>query len=186
MLQRLMFWVAILGLAACSHTQTQDLKGPPLVGGVYIYPSCEGEGGCPNLNWRTIEPTPLLKEQKLSSQVIATLQPQEWVSVVLVETRLVPLKGVVRADSKELRKGDTIYQLEYEGEGYSNYWYGGAFQSLSDDAQIDFEPQTLAPELDASLGLWAKLKRQNGQTGWVYKPSFECMGKLAGDEGCRE
>jgi hypothetical protein len=164
-----------------------DPDGPPVEDGVYIYLDCEGEGGCPYRNWRTREETDLLAEATTGSAVLATLTPGEWVSVETVETRLVPLRGVVLQGAENIDAGETVYQLEYEGEGYSNYWIKGAYGFLPEEARVEWEQQPEpSPELAAQLGLWARVKRESGEVGWVQEPKFECMGQLAGDEGCRD
>lgn len=160
--------------------------GPPTVGGVYTVAGCEGEGGCPYRNWRTIEPTPLLAERNAAARVVATLAPGEWVAVESVETRLVPKRGVVREATQTLRAGEIVYQLEYEGEGFTNYWVRGASSVLDEEVKVDWAPQTVSPQVQATLGLWAKVKRTNGQVGWLHEPRFECMGQLAGDANCRD
>lgn len=159
---------------------------PPTIDGVYTFPDCEGEGGCPFRNWRTIEPTIVLAEQSPAASVLATLAPGEWVSVEAVETRLVPVRGVVREGGGNLRVGEVVYQLEYEGEGYSAYWVRGQRASLDDSVQVDWEQQVVSPAVQARLGLWARVRRPNGQIGWVHDTRFECMGQLAGDADCRD
>jgi hypothetical protein len=159
---------------------------PPTTDGVYTFPDCEGEGGCPFRNWRTIEPTIVLAEQNPTASVLATLASGEWVSVEAVETRLVPVRGVVREGGENLRAGEFVYQLEYEGEGHSTYWVRGRRASLDDSVQVDWEQQVVSPAVQAKLGLWARVRRQNGQVGWVHETRFACMGQLAGDEDCRD
>ena len=156
-----------------------------MVDGVYTYPGCEGEGGCPFQNWRTIEPIPLLERQIASARVIGGLTPGEWVHVESVETRLVPRRGIVRGDGEGLRAGDIVYALEYEGEGFTAIWRRGEIVSIGDDVRVDWEDQPAPAVVAATLGLWAKVRRENGQVGWVHDSRFECMGQLAGDEGCR-
>lgn len=153
---------------------------------MYIYPDCEGEGGCPNRNWRTLEPTPLVATQSQNARPVATLLPGEWVKVETVETRLVPVRGVVQVGTQNLPAGEVIYQLEYEGEGISNYWIRGTRSYLDDSVVVDWEQPVVPEEVQQTLGLWAQLRRENGQVGWVRQPRFECMGQLAGDTGCRD
>ena len=169
-----------------SSTPIAATDPPPTTDGVYTFPGCEGEGGCPFQNWRTLEPTLVLAEQSPTARVLATLAPGEWVSVEAVETRLVPVRGVVRGGGEDLRAGEVVYQLEYEGEGYSAYWVRGQRASLDDSVQVDWEQQVVSPAVQAKLGLWARVRRQNGQVGWVHETRFECMGQLAGDEDCRD
>jgi hypothetical protein len=160
-------------------------SGPPMVDGVYTYADCEGEGGCPFRNWRTIELTPVLQQQVTTALVIGELAPGEWIHVEAVETKLSPRRGIVRGNAEGLRTGDVIYALENEGEGFTAIWNRGETGSLSYDTQVDWEDKPAPSTVAAKLGLWAKVRRENGQVGWVHDPRFECMGKLAGDEGCR-
>ncbi len=194
---RVAFLIFCAALSACNaevapvdsstrSTAVVSAGEPPTIDGVYVFPGCEGEGGCPFRNWRTIEPTTLLAEQSPTASALATLAPGEWVSVEAVETRLVPVRGVVREGAQDLRAGEVVYQLEYEGEGYSNYWIRGERGSLDGSVQVDWEQQPESPAVQATLGLWARVRRENGQVGWIHEPRFECMGQLAGDEDCRE
>ncbi|GAM96923.1 hypothetical protein U91I_00544 [alpha proteobacterium U9-1i] len=177
--------VAPVESSARSSAVVPATDEPPTVDGVYTFPGCEGEGGCPFQNWRTIEPTTLLAEQSPTASALATLTPGEWVSVEAVETRLLPVRGVVREDAQNLRAGEVVYQLEYEGEGYSTYWVRGERASLGDSVQVEWEQQVVSPAVQATLGLWARVRRENGQVGWAHEARFECMGQLAGDEDCR-
>lgn len=164
---------------------TPAISGPPTVNSVYVSGNCEGEGGCPYRNWRTSKKTPILGQRVNNARVIGTLVPGEWVHVEAVEMRLVPRRGILRADAGGLRAGEVIYELEYEGEGFTTIWHRGELSILDYDAPVDWEDSLPPPDVAATLGLWAKVKRKNGQIGWVHDPSFECMGPLAGDEGCR-
>lgn len=178
--------VAPAGSSTPSSAAAPAADEPPTIDGVYTFPDCEGEGGCPFRSWRTIEPTIVLAEQSPTSSALATLAPGEWVSVEAVETRLVPVRGVVREGGENLRAGEVVYQLEYEGEGYSAYWIRGQRTSLDGSVQVDWEQQVVSPAVQTTLGLWARVRRQNGQVGWVHETRFECMGQLAGDEDCRD
>ena len=160
--------------------------GPPTQDGVYTSPGCEGEGGCPFHNWRVIDTTNMLADQNPASSIVATLTPGEWVAVDTVETRLVPVRGVVHEGGADLSPGEEVYQLEYEGEGVYNYWIRGQFGSLPDTVQVEWETLEPASAVKATLGLWARVRRSNGQIGWVHEARFECMGPLAGDENCRD
>lgn len=198
MLIRVAALVFSLALSACSADVTQAESpalpslaapaagGPPTVDDVYTYLGCEGEGGCPFRNWRTIESTAVLAERSPTASVLATLVPGEWVFVEAVETRLIPVRGVVREGAQDLRAGEVVYELEYEGEGYSNYWIRGGRGTLGDQVQVEWEQRVVSPTVQATLGLWARVRRENGQVGWVQEPRFECMGQLAGDENCRD
>jgi hypothetical protein len=70
--------------------------------------------------------------------------------------------------------------LWHKGQTLEHDWASG---DESEPIAWDKEPN--APP-GAILGWWVQLKLANGKTGWVKDPSFECMGKLAGDEDCRD
>jgi hypothetical protein len=160
--------------------------GPPTRDGIYIYADCEGEGGCPFKNWRTISPTSIWQAQDPASAVVATLEPGEFVTVERVETWIVPVRGVVVKDAEGLTSGEVVYLLEYMGEGYTTIWRQGGKTEIGYDAQIDWDDQVVPDGAANKLGLWAKVKRASGERGWLFDPRFECMGQLAGDEGCRD
>lgn len=197
MFARIAILAAALALSACAPLRDTPAApggalaaGPPLVDGAYTFPDCEGEGGCPNKNWRTASPTPLLASRAQTADVIATLPPGEWLRVEQLETRLVPRRGVVRADALDFRAGEVVYALAYLGEGEISIWRRGAHASVSDydPVVIDWQQPEPPPAIAATLGTWARIKRGNGQTGWVsLQPGrFECLGSLAGDADCRD
>lgn len=169
-----------------SRAPSRANAGPPTVNGVYIYPDCEGEGGCPSGYWRAMAPTKMLATGSPAARVIAVLTPGEWVSVQTIETRIVPVRGVARKRFNGVRAGAVVYRLEYEGEGFSTYWIASKSQSWEEELPIDWDRSVISPTMKAKLGLWVKVKRDNGQIGWVHNATFECMSKLAGDEGCRD
>ena len=126
--------------------------GPPTVNGVYTFGDCEGEGGCGYKNWRVIQPTPLRAETLQTARVIATLAAGEWVHVEQIETRLVPRRGIVRANTPNFRAGEIVYALENEGEGYVNMWRRGAYVSVGSDDPVKIDWQkTVTPPHDCGV-----------------------------------
>lgn len=179
----------LLGLAGCAHAPDAT---PPLTDGVYISKGiCFGEGDCFR-HWRAIEPTPLHERPDPAAPVLATVAPDEWVETVEGQFRFMPLRGVVHTATKKppLAVGDVVYMLEPQGEGYYTLWRRG--KTLDHDwAEGDEgEPITwdaaATPPSDVVLGWWVRLRRANGQSGWVKDPQFECMGQLQGSSDCRD
>lgn len=202
MVFRIAILVAVLALSACSVFHETNVSstapaeaaavagGPPIVGGVYSYPDCEGEGGCNYRNWRVVQLTPLLAEQSRAARVISTLTPGEWVHVEQLETRLVPHRGIVREDTSDLRAGEVVYELENVGEGYVAVWRRGEYGEYGSEdlSKVDWD-RTETPEATVvTLGTWARVTRESGQAGWVRLEYgyFECLGSLAGDPDCRD
>lgn len=165
-------------------------EAPPLEDGVFIYPACEGEGGCPNRYWRTAQPAELRADHSKSAEVTAALTPGEWVEVEGVETRMVPPRGLVRRETPELRVGDVVYRLEYQGEGLTTVWRRGEYLTVEydDGERIEWTSPEPPPEISDTLGTWVQMKKESGETGWVKLEYglFECLGQLAGDADCRD
>jgi hypothetical protein len=160
---------------------------PPTKKGVYVYHDCQGEGGCPNRYWRAFEPVSLLARHHSQSKKIGLINELETVEVLDVQTRLIPRRAIVTEDYKDMKRGEIVYLLEYEGEGNTTWWVKGAKRSYDDNApQIYIEDQTIPEAIKPTLGLWAKVKRENGQIGWVNEIRFLCMSKLSGDDDCRD
>lgn len=166
---------------------------PPLENGVYVARGiCFGEGDCYR-HWRASAPVQLRERLDPTSPIVATLTPGEWVEPTDGQLRLMPLRGVVnRATEKPpLAVGDVVYRLEPLGEGFYVLWHKGRthepdWASGDEIEPITWDKKAHAAPAGAILGWWVQLKRENGQSGWVKDPSFECMGSLAGDTNCRD
>jgi len=134
----------------------------------------------------------MLAAQSPTAEATATLRPDEWIQVDRVETRLAPRRGTIVADAPGFRAGDVVYSLWYEGEGYSMIWREGAEVSVSYDDPVVIaweDPTPLAPEIEATLGLWVyAVREKDGTEGWIHvaHSQFECTSPLAGDTGCRD
>lgn len=165
-------------------------EGPPMVDGVYTFSGCEGEGACSNRNWRTVTSSPLLAGPLPTARVIGTLAPGEWVHVEETVTRLIPRRGVAREDTADLRTGEVIYVLQDMGEGLVVIWRRGEYTERSYEdvlPHIDLDDVMTTHPLQASLGTWARVRRENGQIGWVaHQGQFECTASIVADLDCRD
>lgn len=196
LLLRAMMIATAVALSACSSLPRIGQDGPPTINGVYSFAGCQGEGACLFANWRTVTATPVLAASDPKAAVIGTLAPGEWIHVEQFETRLIPARGVVKTSTETFRAGEIIYALQYEGEGYVTIWRRGAYATLDPEDPVDIAwDERVAPPRDVAgtLGTWVRLRRENGQTGWVRLDldrdgsdrQFECTGPLAGDADCR-
>lgn len=190
--ERLVRGVAVamaLLVTGCAHTADMT---PPLKDGVYISRGiCFGEGSCFR-HWRASAPVPLHERVDPDSPVVATVVTDEWVEVMEGQLRLVPMRGIVNraTDRPRLAVGDVVYMLEPQGEGFYSLWRNGRvldhdWAEGDDDEPITWEPAA-EPPAGAVLGWWVRVKRANGQSGWVKDPEFECMGQLQGSSDCRD
>lgn len=174
---------------AAKPAQASD-EMPPMENGAYVnHETCPGEGGCPWKHWRANKPVELHASEDSSSAVVATLQPGEWAEALGGETRLVPVRGVVRKAGHDLKQGDVVFKLGDGGEGSFDVWHRGkivTMMSPDDDDAVAWGGGP-APAAGSSMGWWVHVKREtDGVTGWVPKPDgFDCMGPLAGDEACK-
>jgi hypothetical protein len=124
--------------------------------------------------------------------VIATVAPEEWVEAIDGQLRFVPRRGVVRTgtETPPLAVGDVVYMLEPLGEGFYVLWHRGEtpehdWAEGGPDEPITWDVESLEP-VGAVLGWWVQLRLEDGQTGWVKDPQFECMGQLQGSSNCRD
>lgn len=178
--------LAVLG---CAHASGE---GPPLENGVYVARGvCFGEGDCYRY-WRAFKPVQIHERADPASPVIATVAPEEWVEAIDGQLRFVPLRGIVHTatQSPPLAVGDVVYMLEPEGEGFYVLWRRGEtldhdWVSGDSNEPITWDTRVQSPA-GAVLGWWVQLKLENGQTGWVNDPEFECMGQLQGSSDCRD
>ncbi|GAM96978.1 hypothetical protein U91I_00599 [alpha proteobacterium U9-1i] len=122
--------------------------------------------------------------------MIGTLTPGEWVHVETVETRLVPQPGVMREDTPNIPAGEVFYSVHDVGEALLLVWLRGEYGIVEyeDQDKIDWRRTDVPEALNETLGTWARVTRENDHTGWVLVVygQFECLGSLAGDEGCRD
>ncbi len=180
------FSLFVIGCASASN------ETPPMEDGVYIARGiCFGEGGCFRY-WRAYEPVELRERADPASPVIATVAPEEWVEAIDGQLRFMPLRGVVHTatETPPLAVGDVVYMLEPEGEGFYVLWHNGQtighhWADGDEGEPITWDAEAPAPE-GAVLGWWVQLRLENGQTGWVNDPRFECMGSLQGSVDCRD
>jgi hypothetical protein len=189
---------ALLALAspaqpsAAAATPAKPALMPPMENGVYVAKGvCFGEGYCYS-NWRANKIVQLRARPDPAAPIVATVKPKQWVEAVDGQLRLVPLRGVVRKTiaSPPMKKGDVVYMLEPQGEGFYMLWHKGRtvehdWASGDPNEPIDWDKHA-APPNGAITGWWVQLKTKNGKMGWVKDPSFECMGQLAGDANCRD
>jgi hypothetical protein len=197
-------------IAAATPPQPQpqpDADGPPLQNGVYVSLNyCPGEGGCSFQYWRAAAMMNVYEALDPASKVIATLQPGDWVEAKDGQHRYMPRRGVVQKAHDAygyteagaslpvtLQPGDVIWFLDNLGEGEAEIWHQaktlmwqepGYHMGLQDAVAWE-EPAPAPPE--ALAGMWMLVDvEKTGTVGWVWNGRFECMGKLAGDENCRE
>lgn len=197
---------AILWLGACSPQQatapTQPsaeqapavaapVNAPPLVDGVYVAKdACPGEGCYLKGKIKAYDAVDLF-DGAGSKTAIGKIASGEWVEILGTEDRLAPRRGVVREALGRYAVGDEIYLLSSQGEGCMDAWAKGALTSWCDpdtglepenSPPLDFPDPVVEPE---GLGLWVKVKLEQGKDGWISDVSaFACTGLQDRDADC--
>ena len=185
----------LLLVSACSDrvkpkAPVADDKGPSTENGVYIsHDGCEGEGGCWNW-WRAEAAIELHALDDVTSPVVVTLAPEDWVETIESTHRRVLPRGVVQRDDQGLKAGDVVYLLFNEGEGEVTLWRRGSHVTWMDAGEgvVTWDPVDPKIGNPATLGAWVKLRvEKSGVSGWVRDvEGFECIGPLQGSVKCRD
>jgi dipeptidyl aminopeptidase/acylaminoacyl peptidase len=136
-------------------------KGGPVPPRIYV-----DEGACPfecctYRRWIVEQATTLFAEWDRTSRVIATLQPFQ---VVKARTGVVwtrPARLEVVWDHGPFRKGEVVYVLTYQGEGFFKVWHQGKI--VSSDVSFPVDPPCHSP----SSACWGKLDGRPESTWWV-------------------
>jgi formylglycine-generating enzyme required for sulfatase activity len=179
--------------------------GPPVVGGLYTE-----RGVCPGDHCfigllLAIEPIELHDRAGAGARIVGTVARGEWVrgsdSVALFR----PIRGFVVKAQDEMQVGDVVYMLDYDdlgewgGDGYFQLWRRGEivewrnlYDTESDEpvisGEIRWERATEAEieaDRQAGAGWWVRVERENGQSGWVREPDFDCMSTYDMPDECR-
>jgi hypothetical protein len=109
--------------------------------------------------------TPIYVERDVSSRLVGVIAAHECVQPDGVSIRSAPRRGVVLETTDAFTAGDVIYELAYQGEGYTSVWRRGEFSEISwDDVVVRWDAP---PESDdPRLGLWTHYVRSDGSSGW--------------------
>lgn len=158
-----------------------EARQAPAVGGSVPPRVFVDEGACPfeccvYRKWTVEQTTTLFAEQDRASRVIATLQPFQVVQARtgVVYTR--PAKLEVLWDHEPFRKGEIVYVLTYQGEGFFKVWRNGAI--ISADVFFPTDPPCDRPspacwgKLDgfSESTWWVQIETPAGQIGWTDQP----------------
>lgn len=139
------------------------------------------EGACPfeccvYRKWTVEQTTTLFAEKDRGSRVIATVHPFQVVQARtgVVYTR--PAELEVVWDHGPFRRGEVVYVLTYQGEGFYKVWHRGKIV-ISDvffptDPPCDRPSPACWGKLDSlpeSTG-WVQIETPAGQVGWTDQP----------------
>jgi hypothetical protein len=89
--------------------------------------------------------------------VVITTRP--GVATATADTMIGPRENI------RVRKGDTLYLLTYQGEGFFKVWYKGR---VITDVQVD--DQKIKATRQPKSVWWVKVRNRRGQIGWSRLP----------------
>jgi hypothetical protein len=128
---------------------------------------------CTYRDWTANKTTTLYRQMRDGSTRAFTVTKGEVVrglTGVVITTR----SGIATAtadmmigprENIRVRKGDTLYLLTYQGEGFFKVWYKGR---LVTDVEID--EQKMKVTRQPSSVWWVKVRNRKGQIGWSRLP----------------
>lgn len=147
-----------------------------------VQPACPGEG-CMFDEWLACAAVPVYASLGDAAALITTLEANEQFSVltgaVVVESPGVvaitrPSRPVPFLDGEDIfQPGDTLYVLDYLGEGFYNTWFEGSFFETEQFwPGPDYFPSSdyeyggsVVQEVGSSF--WVQIRSGNRDEGWV-------------------
>ena len=146
------------------------------------------EGACPfecctYREWGVESETQLYKGKNIESQKVVIVEPGNTVQALTGDVHVRPLKLSVNMDHKTHRAGETIWLLNYLGEGYYRAWKNGELISV----ELPFSPYGKTKPLKWAkiegkyqMIWWVKLEAKNGTVGWTNQVNnFSNMDRCA-------
>lgn len=130
-----------------------------------------------------------LKDKIDGQSVIEKIKNNEKVHAITGEVHTIPNAVEIIRNHGKFKKGDKIYLLTYQGEGFYKTWFNGSISSeeiLFPGFTESYEFKNCDPLKNDCWGQiintkresvwWVKLKTRKGQTGWTHQ-SKEFLGQ---------
>lgn len=157
------------------------IDGPDSRPALYPYVDrggCPGEG-CVYGEWLALGEVQLFGRPNSAHPPVATIRPLEIVRAVTGEVWTIPGRATVIRDHESFRRGDVVYLLTYQGEGFFTIWHRGNVRS----AVVPFGPGAWSRACDEgqpecwgtwdwgpTATWWVKVQTRSGQVGWTTIP----------------
>ena len=143
------------------------------------------EGACPfecctYREWGVTSDTQLFTEKDINSKKVMVVKSASKIQALTGDVHVRPLKVTVTNDYKTHRAGETIWLLNYFGEGIYRAWKNGELISV----ELPFSPYGKMKALEWAkiegkyqMVWWVKIKAKNGKVGWSSQvKNFSGMG----------
>jgi len=148
---------------------------------------CEGEGCTTHGQWAACSTLVAVREKRLDSPAVFRARPGETFTaltsdvhveipgmVVFRDTISNPGSDAVEIDSIRFTPADTLYTLNYEGEGYLTWWFRGHAASGYQFWE-EFSSPKWAPKPSDPVALvrrqkavtWVRVRNAAGTEGWI-------------------
>jgi hypothetical protein len=140
---------------------------------------------CQYGRWVTRVPVPVYSHERASGRPLFRLRAGDTVEAITGNVHMVRVGRVVvdrslpgnwvEDDSLPApAPGDTVYVLNYQGEGYRQYWYRGRTGSGPEFWEPESRHDSLPPParlIQKPISRWwVQVKVANGQEGWLRMP----------------
>lgn len=137
---------------------------------------------CVYREWVARSPVPVLAAERVASDTLLVLQPGDEFTALTGNVHITSLERVVVArEVFEVRSmggghvfmpGDTLFVLDYVGEGFYNVWLDGA---IYQPEQFWVDQARWSPDGDAegfAIGTretewWTRIRTRDGREGWI-------------------
>lgn len=127
--------------------------------------------GCQYGNWIAKRNVTIYKEQSINSKKVGQVQSEEQVNAIKGDMVFTQIEKVLVTESfNKFLKGDTVFILSYQGEGYYSVWYKDniistfIFWENPRSSGQEIKGEILCPSIS---NWWVYVKTQSGKEGWV-------------------
>lgn len=140
---------------------------------------------CQYGRWVTRETIPVYSRERANGPPLFRLRPGDTVNAVTGNVHMVrvgraavdrrlPTNWVEDDTLPRPSRGDTVYVLSYQGEGYWLYWYRGRTGSgpafWEPESSHDSLPPPARLMLEPLSEWWVQVRAARGQEGWLRMP----------------
>jgi hypothetical protein len=162
----------------------KDVK-PPLRDGLYTAEdACPGEG-CSLGRLLVTGSSDLLARPEPDAPVVGTVAKGAWVTATDSVAFVAPQRGVILSTQRGFVRGETIYALDSEGEGFVQIWHNGKLEGgfdTTDRTLVRWDAWQASTHPRARW--WIEIEVRPGVKGWVDPDVLACKNSLDPEPEC--